>query len=116
MFKERLKELRIKKGITQSELAELLGVSPKMIEYYESGLRTPRNKKIQQKLAEVFQVPVDELIVNVDKTFADILNLKDRLSTAIEDYVSGERTGDLNAGDMAGYLMEVIDELKIYNN
>lgn len=40
-------------------------------------------------------------------------SLKDRLTTAIEDYGSSDRAMDFDAGDMADYLMKVIDELKV---
>ena len=42
---ERLKESRIKKGLTQSQLGELLGVSKVSICGYEKGTRTPTMDK-----------------------------------------------------------------------
>lgn len=42
---ERLKEARIKKGLTQSQLGELLGVSKVSICGYEKGTRTPTMEK-----------------------------------------------------------------------
>lgn len=40
-------------------------------------------------------------------------NLKERLITAISDYGSGDRVNNYDAEDMAEYLIEVIDELKV---
>lgn len=36
-FGERLRELREERNITQKTLAEVLGVSPRMVSFYESG-------------------------------------------------------------------------------
>ena len=43
-------------------------------------------------------------------------SLKDRLTAAIEDYGSSDRAMDFDAGDMADYLMEVINELQKKHN
>lgn len=43
-------------------------------------------------------------------------SLKDRLTTAINDYGCSERAKDFDAGDMADYLMEVIHELQNKHN
>lgn len=35
-------QIRLKMGLTQKEMAELLGVSPRAVQYYEQGGRVPR--------------------------------------------------------------------------
>jgi transcriptional regulator with XRE-family HTH domain len=42
-FGERLKDLRTKKHLTQSQLADALGVSKQAISQYENGIRTPKD-------------------------------------------------------------------------
>lgn len=60
-FQKRLKELREKKKINQSELAEKLGVSRGAISYYENGDRVP-DIEFLYKAADFFDVSADYLI------------------------------------------------------
>ncbi|HEK8846661.1 TPA: helix-turn-helix transcriptional regulator [Clostridioides difficile] len=61
MFGERLKKLRIKFGLKQHELAEILNVSQSTIGMYENDQRTPPAESIV-KLAEYFNVTTDYLL------------------------------------------------------
>lgn len=56
----RIKELRIEKKLTQSELGKKIGVSDASINKYEKELMTPKIDKLE-KMAETFQVSVDYL-------------------------------------------------------
>lgn len=51
-FGERLKQKREAEGYSQTELAELISVSPQLISYYETGRGMPRNEDILKNLAE----------------------------------------------------------------
>ena len=55
MFKERLKELRKSKGLSQKQLAEKTGISVHTINSYESGRRDPNTKNLQI-LQDFFQI------------------------------------------------------------
>lgn len=55
MFKERLKELRKSRGLSQKQLAEKTGISVHTINSYESGRRDPNTKNLQI-LQDFFQV------------------------------------------------------------
>lgn len=57
----KLRELRTKKGLTQHELATLLGVSAQTILNWENGIYEPKIKQLIQ-LADIFNVSVDYLI------------------------------------------------------
>ena len=61
MFKDILMQLRIESKMTQTELANKIGVVKGTIANYESGLRKPDNDKLIA-LAEVFGVSVDYLL------------------------------------------------------
>ena len=54
-FHERLYDVRKKAGMTQTELAEKLGVSKSVISAYEKGIRNP-SYKILRLLADTFNV------------------------------------------------------------
>lgn len=56
----RLKDLRARKGLTQAELAERVGVSRKTINTVENGVFTP-SATLALKLARALEVSVEKL-------------------------------------------------------
>lgn len=65
MFSERLKRLRMEKGITQKELADRLHISRSTIAGYESLGKEPDGEKLCA-LADFFGVSVDYLLGGTD--------------------------------------------------
>nr|DAN91231.1 MAG TPA: helix-turn-helix domain protein [Bacteriophage sp.] len=63
MISQRIKELRLENELTQKELSDYLGLTPKMISFYELGQRVPPSDIIL-KLADKFQVSTDYLLGN----------------------------------------------------
>ena len=61
IFCERLKELRIEKGVGQIELAKALNVSNGIISLWENGLREPKLSNLII-LAKFFEVSIDYLV------------------------------------------------------
>jgi len=61
IFCERLKELRIEKGLGQIELANAISVSKGIISLWENGLREPKLSNLIV-LAQYFQVSIDYLV------------------------------------------------------
>lgn len=60
-FGYRLKTLRLKKNLTQQQLAELLGVTKSVISAYENGTRYPAYD-VLVKIARIFKVSTDYLL------------------------------------------------------
>jgi transcriptional regulator with XRE-family HTH domain len=60
VFAKRLKELRSQRGLNQVQLAELVGVHPRVYNRWERGGGAPRLDFLI-KLADVLQVSLDEL-------------------------------------------------------
>ena len=60
MFCEKLKELRMEKGIGQVELAKAINVSKGIISLWENGLREPKLSNLIV-LAKFFEVSIDYL-------------------------------------------------------
>ncbi|WP_350342375.1 helix-turn-helix domain-containing protein [Proteinivorax tanatarense] len=73
-FGDKLRKLREAKGLTQAELGKLIGVSDRVLGYYESNTRFPNKAQVLQNISEVFDVSIDYLIGNED---AFIQNAKD---------------------------------------
>ena len=60
MIGSRLKDLRMENNITQKELADYLGVTPKAVSFYELDQRVPP-PEIIKKIANKFNVSIDYL-------------------------------------------------------
>lgn len=61
MIGKRIKELRTQKDVTQKELADYIGLTPKMISFYEKEERFPPHDIIL-KLSDFFDVSTDYLL------------------------------------------------------
>lgn len=60
-FGSNLSGLRKRKGYTQEELAEILGVSPQAVSKWENGLSCP-DITLLHEIAHLFYVSIDELL------------------------------------------------------
>jgi transcriptional regulator with XRE-family HTH domain len=60
-FKDRLKELREQRGISQLELSQKLHISNAVISMYEKGVRAPSRETLEA-LADYFNVDIDYLM------------------------------------------------------
>lgn len=60
-----LKEYRVKKGYTQTQVAEALGVTPVCITQWENGARRP-NVVMLKKLAELLECTADDLLEPIE--------------------------------------------------
>lgn len=61
MIGDKLKALRLKKGLKQSEMAELLGLSASAVGMYEQNRRNPDSETLL-KYSQIFEVSVDYLL------------------------------------------------------
>jgi len=86
-----IKELRIERGITQNELSNYLGLTPKMISFYELGERFPPYDIII-KLSEYFSVSTDYLlgrsaIKSAEELLCDYNSLSNESRKELEKYI-----------------------------
>ena len=63
-FGERLRTLRTEAGLSQEELGQSIGVSARVVGYYETDDRFPKNQQILVDIAKTFQVSLDYLLDN----------------------------------------------------
>lgn len=85
MLGNRLKGLRNKKGMTQKELADMLGVTDGAVGMWERGRREPGGDKLSQ-LARIFGVSVDYLLGHSDNPKADPDNYS--MPDSLEEFLS----------------------------
>lgn len=62
---ERLKKLRLEKGVSQTDLAKQFNIARSTLSQYESNQRTPSDE-IKIKLSEYFNVSTDYLLGKTD--------------------------------------------------
>ena len=60
-FPEKLRKIRLKRGLSQGDLAKAVGTSLRTIQNYESGSRVPKSMDTYAKLAEALGILEDEL-------------------------------------------------------
>ena len=77
MFKERLRELRNKKGLSQTKMGELLKITRQAYCHYENGKREP-TQEVLKEISKILNCSIDYLLGNtndprpVDKQLAEI--------------------------------------------
>lgn len=64
-FGEKLKELRIEKGLSQRKLGEILGVCNQTVSFWETGSREPDLDALKE-IADYFNVSADYLLGRED--------------------------------------------------
>jgi len=71
---EKIKEFRLKRGMSQEELAHLLGTTKQTVSRYETGERKA-NQDILFKLSEIFNVSIDDFFPSKKETVLKTVNL-----------------------------------------
>lgn len=98
----RLKELRIKKGVLQSDVAEYIGVNNSTYAYYERGTHNPTPETLC-KLADFFGVTVDELLGRTLQLFDDARVPKTEVQELFDQLNVGEQERAL------GYMESMLE-------
>ena len=96
-FKDKVREGRIHKNMTQQQLADALGVALRTLTNYERGERYPRNREIYKKLADIFEVDVNYLLTE-DLEFAIQAGEKYGARAAIQARGMVDELGGMFAG------------------
>lgn len=87
---ERLKELRLKRKISQTDLAKHFNIARSTLSQYESNTRTPSDE-MKLKFAEYYNVSIDYLLGNNDNTEIrltdkDTKDIQKDLKKIMDDY------------------------------
>lgn len=98
-----LKELRNEKGITQEQLAEILGVSGRTVSRWETGNNLP-DLSILVQIAEYYQVEIKE-ILNGERMSGNMNNELKETLLKVADYNQLEKERAAKAGNIAFNIM-----------
>ena len=105
MIGQKLKALRFKKGLKQSELADLLGLSASAVGMYEQGRRRP-DTEILLKYAEIFGVSVDYILATDD---ADTKELVPEIRKFMQSQDGLMFNGEILSDDDLEQIMSAIE-------
>ena len=112
-FGERLKRLRKERDITQSQLAEVIGVVPSAVGKYERIPQSYPSVEALIKIAEYFDVSIDYLLRGVETTPSVENNLNGQLLNS--SCVQANHGGVVFNGDTKQAISpEAIELLRIY--
>lgn len=98
-----LKELRKEKGLTQEQLAEIIGVSGRTVSRWETGANMP-DLSILIELADYYNVEMKEILDGERKSEIMEKELKETLCK-VADYSEMEKEKAAKAGNMAFGIM-----------
>lgn len=94
-FGQRIKQLRQERGLSQEELGKLVGVSSRVLGYYEADERFPRSRETLLAFAQAFQVSLDYLLDNPVRTegsgcpsrFCYMKSMSPEQRTAVNEFI-----------------------------
>ncbi len=100
-FADKIRQLRKAKNLTQTELADLCGLSLRTIRNYEIDERYPRQRSIYAQLAQALDCDVNYLLAE-NETFTLKFESADQSLSAIRaEQLVAELTGIFAAGETA---------------
>lgn len=118
----RIRDLRENKDLTQKELSEMIGLTPKMISFYENAQRTPPID-VLMKLAKIFNVSVDYLIGNhISDSSKNITIQEQNLLQYYRAFSNDDKSAENKLGPITKYFPNAViltdeetDLLEYYN-
>ena len=109
---ERIKDLRNKYKLTQTELAEKVGVTKSTIAAYENDSRQP-SYEVLIKMADVFKVSIDALLLKRSGSIIDVSGLNPAQIEIIENLINYFRKSELIDALYADDLVDIdFDKIK----
>ena len=109
---ERIKAIRIARGLTQAQLGKMLKLGADRVQQYETGYRTPKKdllKKIASALGVSTLALVDPVIINNDGAMYSLFDLEKKFNLKVVKNDDGEIVlsfSDDKSGNMNSLLEE----------
>ena len=117
-FKDNLKQLRNKRGLSQAELAEKLGFSTGLIGMYESGKRKPSYEALEI-IADFFNISIDYLMGKESKSIyypdPDAAEIAQEVQQRPELKLLFEVSRKASVDDLR-LIISMMDRLKMYQS
>ena len=88
-FGEKLKSLRDKHHLTQTDVAKALGVTQRAISYYENNNVAPNDPEALNKLAKLFGMTLDDLMLKNEGSTSRLHALVEKLLTDTQNHNLG---------------------------
>ncbi len=102
---EKLRELRIKSGYTQNQIAKILNIDRSTYSYYETGKTMP-DVTVLLTLAKIFNISLDELLTDESGSAPVPFRGKRR------DFVSGKKNSS-RIYDLTGAERELVGAFRV---
>ncbi|MDO4175223.1 MAG: helix-turn-helix transcriptional regulator [Eubacteriales bacterium] len=112
---ENIKKFRTRKGLTQKQLGELLGVSAQMIGQYETGVRNPRYstvKKIASAL-DVLELDIIDYEHPTNKNRAEDALLRSWLE--VRQYIQGKAGTEIEDESFVQFIKDISESGNFLN-
>lgn len=111
MFKDKVKNLREAKGLSQRQLADELCISHSTLANYERGVRQPRTQDDWVKIANYFNVSVDYLMDNITESppssqYISLCDLSEKSTQFINDFIRLPRSKQNDIIDALSLLLK----------
>lgn len=71
---QKIKSARIRKGYTQEELGNLIGVQKSAVAKYENGRVVNIKRSVLAKISEILEIPPVELVTDIEKRPVELAN------------------------------------------
>ena len=71
-FGDKVRIQRLRKRMSQEELAKEVGISPRTVFAYEQGATYPRRREIYKKLADFFEVDINYLLTEDEEFITEV--------------------------------------------
>lgn len=120
-FGDRLKELRKEKQLSQEQLSKILNISRRVLGYYETNERFPKDENTLKKIADFFDVTIDYLLGRTERKELTIIegdNIPQELQNIGIEYlqVNKELKEKGFSPDDIRELINTIENIKKNNN
>ncbi len=98
-FSSRLRQLRVRRGLRQEQVANLIGVNKSAISSYENAMRQP-SYEILIRLANLYRVTTDYLLGQTNNRSLDLTGLTEEEAYHISELVAtmSKKNEELNNG------------------
>jgi len=111
-FGEKLKEQRIRRGLTQIELATALGIARRTLCYYEQGVSYPKQRAFYRKLADFFEVNVNYFLTESEEFLTEAADKYGRRGLSQAQAVLDQAAalfagGELSDDDQQAFIREI---------